>query len=298
MPHARKRHLMNRLKQEGSYWPAVGILGLRQSGKSTLLRDLFDGGQWVSLDDEESLEDATLSAKNFLSKLPRPLTIDEVQKAPKLFDALKFEIDRGKKPGQFFLTGSTQFSSRLGIRESLTGRIGLLYLYPMTLAEADQKEFEIKRCAPLHGKSARFPISTAFAQLECGGSAEAHSLLAIQKKFGVTFKAGWSRACREMLAAFSDQVISLKLHPLCSVRWERHCEKENFRGFDTLNRTREWSRRYLQALEDIFLLQKIPAHEESVGGDAWLPTDTGIAASIMGVFSAKERRFRSVEFLS
>jgi predicted AAA+ superfamily ATPase len=75
----------------------------------------------VSLDDLEARTEANESPKIFLSKLDRPLIIDEVQKAPHLFDAIKHAVDQKKIPGTFYLTGSSTFSSKIGIRESLTG---------------------------------------------------------------------------------------------------------------------------------------------------------------------------------
>jgi hypothetical protein len=90
-----------------------------------VLREILGIDRYASLDDESGLEDALLSGKTFLSKLGTPAVIDEVQKAPRLFDAIKLKVDLNRRPGGYFLTGSSQFSSKIGIRESLTR----LYLF-------------------------------------------------------------------------------------------------------------------------------------------------------------------------
>ena len=161
MPHMRNRCLVPEIKRQSKYWPVVGLLGLRQCGKSTLLRDLLGINRYSTLDDEDSLDDVSISAKNFLSKLGEPSIIDEAQKAPALFDAIKLQVDIKRKPGRYYLTGSSQFSSKLGIRESLTGRIGLNYIYPFTLAEAHELPLDEKRLNPLHKLKPRFGIAQA-----------------------------------------------------------------------------------------------------------------------------------------
>jgi len=109
---------------------------MRQVGKSTLLRDLLGLTNLVTLDDEEVRADAESASKLFLSKYPRPFLIDEVQKVPKLFDAIKSEVDRNRIPGLFYLSGSQRFSHGELTQESLTGRIATIRLYPLTLLEA------------------------------------------------------------------------------------------------------------------------------------------------------------------
>jgi predicted AAA+ superfamily ATPase len=169
MAHFRKRHLIAQLEKSARFWPVVGVLGLRHTGKSTLLSSLPGVPNHVTLDDRDAVEDARISAKSFLAKLPTPLAIDEAQKMPALFDAIRLAVDRWRTPGKYFLTGSAQFSARLGIRESLAGRIGLHYLYPLTLAEAHQADFSTERATPLHQEPPRFQQRHALEQLARGG---------------------------------------------------------------------------------------------------------------------------------
>ncbi|MBI1860834.1 MAG: AAA family ATPase [Deltaproteobacteria bacterium] len=124
----------------------MGILGPRQVGKSTLLREILAPvlkAQYQTLDERDVRNRALASPSHFLlaesQDLSVPLIIDEVQKAPELFDEMKALIDKRRVPGRFFLSGSTEFSQKTGIRESLTGRIGISRLYPLNLAEITRR---------------------------------------------------------------------------------------------------------------------------------------------------------------
>ncbi len=150
-------------------WPCLGVFGLRQVGKTTLLKSLLPDTNVVSLDKESEVNSARLSASVYLARQPRPLIIDEVQKAPGLFDEIKGIVDEKRIPGQFIMTGSASFQSKDQARESLTGRIGTFYLYPMNLAEAHHKKLSPERTTPIHQQAPRFPIREFMQSLETGG---------------------------------------------------------------------------------------------------------------------------------
>ena len=235
----------------------------------------------VTLDDQDALEDAQISAKNFLAKLDTPLVIDEVQKVPALFDAIKHNVDRNREPGKYFLTGSSSFSAKIGIRESLTGRIGLHYLYPLTLAEAHQKDFSTKRAAALHREKCRFSQAQALEQLASGGlpmplftrnPEERRSFFTNWLETSIIRDAGRAYGVR-----YNPDIAWSLLRQMGSVLAEG--EIPTLKHFKQGSRSR---RKYLQALEDIFLLQKLNPHDASVAHEVWLPTDTGIAAHLMG----------------
>ncbi len=280
MAHWRDRHLVAELQRSSGFWPVSGVLGLRQAGKSTLLSSLLKLPNHVTLDEEDALEDARLSAKNFLAKLRTPVAIDEAQKAPALFDAIKFEVDERREPGRYFLTGSSQFSARLGIREPLTGRIGLHYLYPMTLAEAHRIEFSSMHAAPLHGGAPRFPQRQALEQLQCGGLPTPLFARGVEERRA--YFTSWLEttvvrdAARAYAGRYDPDVTWSILRQMARTlaAGETPTLKHFRQHFRTL-------RRYLQALEDIFLLQRLSPHDASVAQDIWLPTDTGVASHLM-----------------
>jgi predicted AAA+ superfamily ATPase len=140
MAHFHERFLKAQLKNALKFSPLVGILGQRQVGKTTLLENIV-GDHYVSFDEEAILKAATLHPKTFLENFTHLTAIDECQKAPQIFPALKLVVQKSKRPGQYILSGSVRFTSRKAIQESLTGRIFNLELLPMTLAEAHHLTF-------------------------------------------------------------------------------------------------------------------------------------------------------------
>jgi len=281
VPHLRNRHLLSQIQKSARFWPVTGVLGLRQCGKSTLLNAILKLPNQVTLDDQDALEDAQISAKNFLAKLDTPLVIDEVQKVPALFDAIKYNVDRNREPGKYFLTGSSSFSAKIGIRESLTGRIGLHYLYPLTLAEAHRKDFSTKRAAALHSEKCRFSQAQALEQLAGGGLPM--PLFTRNPEERRSFFTNWLEtsiirdAARAYGARYNPDIAWSVLRQMETVLAEG--EIPTLKHFKQGSRS---LRKYLQTLEDIFLLQKLNPHDASVAHEVWLPTDTGIAAHLMG----------------
>lgn len=118
--------------------PVVMVEGPRQSGKSTLVRELAVGGhraEYVTLDDAIDLAAATADPEAFVQGRSRTLVIDEVQRAPGLLRAIKATVDRDRRPGRFVLTGSTDVLTLPRVSESLAGRIELMRLWPFTQGE-------------------------------------------------------------------------------------------------------------------------------------------------------------------
>lgn len=140
MPHSRERYLTPILLADLKWSPAVGIFGLRQAGKTTLVEKITADlkGQYETFDREASLRSATEAPIEFCSR-ESTLTIDEAQRCPQIFPAIKELIGTRRKPGCFLLTGSIRFTLKKEIRESLTGRITLHELLPFNLSETLHK---------------------------------------------------------------------------------------------------------------------------------------------------------------
>lgn len=281
MPHLRKRHILTQLRKLAAYWPVVGVLGLRQSGKSTVFRDLLGIGNLKTLDDETTLDDVHLSAKNFLLKVGTPVVIDEAQKAPKLFDAIKLLVDRKKRPGSYFLTGSSQFSAKQGICESLTGRIGLIHLYPFTLAEAGQLELDPDRALPLHRIAPRFRIDDALPCFASGGLPVPLFTRDLEQR-----KLYFRNWLETAVLRDAGRVYGRSYDP--DVAWSilrqmgAALREGELPGLTHFKQSSRLLRKYLSALDESFVLRKIPCHEAGTGSDAWLPADGGLATEIMG----------------
>lgn len=117
-------------------FPVVAITGPRQSGKSTLAKMTFPEKECVSFDNLNMRMLAMDNPSDFLKAFPNGAIIDEAQKVPEIFDAIKEVVDTGNyEPGKYVLTGSSQFRLRANISDSLAGRVGLINLLPLSIQE-------------------------------------------------------------------------------------------------------------------------------------------------------------------
>ncbi|MCP4406598.1 MAG: ATP-binding protein [Gammaproteobacteria bacterium] len=116
--------------------PALLLTGARQTGKSSLLNQLFPKHGYVSLDVPLEARQASEGGQFFLDSHGTPLVIDEIQYAPELFRHIKIRIDRQRQTnGQYVMTGSQKFSLMKGVSESLAGRVAILNLHSLSTRE-------------------------------------------------------------------------------------------------------------------------------------------------------------------
>ena len=134
-----EREITSVLKRLASERPAILVTGARQTGKSSLLKRLFDDYHYVSLDVPLDARQASENGQAFLSHHGTPLLIDEIQYAPELFRYLKIEIDKNRNTtGQYIMTGSQKYSLMKGLSESLAGRISIINLHSLSIRELIQ----------------------------------------------------------------------------------------------------------------------------------------------------------------
>lgn len=126
-------------------FPILVLTGPRQSGKSTLVKELFsDEYEYVSLEDLDMRRFAQEDPRGFLKQYRQKVIFDEVQNVPDLFSYLQGIVDEDQIPGQFILTGSQHFLLLEKITQSLAGRVGMLHLLPLSLGELeDIPELEV-----------------------------------------------------------------------------------------------------------------------------------------------------------
>lgn len=121
--------------------PAVLIHGPRQCGKTTLAKQV--GGRldyaYFNLDDDVVREAAAADPAGFVADLPERAILDEVQRVPSLFTALKSAVDRERTPGRFLLTGSANVLFVPKLSDSLAGRMEIIRLYPFAQCEIEQR---------------------------------------------------------------------------------------------------------------------------------------------------------------
>lgn len=130
-----KRHAEKTVQELSRMFGAVLVAGPRQVGKTTMLERLSSDMNYVTLDDPIIRASAEEESGTFFKDNPPPIFVDEIQKAPALFEQIKMLIDRQRKKGQFLMSGSQQFKMMKGVSESLSGRIGLVTLLGFSLRE-------------------------------------------------------------------------------------------------------------------------------------------------------------------
>lgn len=131
-----KRAALNTALRLAEQFPVVAVTGPRQSGKTTLAKAAFPKKKYVTFDDKNMRELAKSNPHDFLRAFPDGVIIDEAQKVPEIFDAIKLTVDSEEhSPGKYILTGSSQFRLKENISDSLAGRIGLVNLLPLSIEE-------------------------------------------------------------------------------------------------------------------------------------------------------------------
>ena len=135
-----KRQLERPIKLPLNKYPILAVTGPRQSGKTTLLKNLFPDYRYVSLEDTDQRSFATDDPSGFLKQYDHKVIFDEVQQAPGLFSYLQTIVDERGKMGQFILSGSQNFQLLNRITQSLAGRVAIFRLLPFDTQELKAAE--------------------------------------------------------------------------------------------------------------------------------------------------------------
>lgn len=129
------RDLAPKLIELSRKYPIVTLTGPRQSGKSTLLRNLFPDYTYVSLENLDMREFATSDPQGFLKTYPTHSIFDEIQNVPSLFSYIQTHVDLVNESGMYLLSGSQNFQLLEKVNQSLAGRTAILKLLPLSRHE-------------------------------------------------------------------------------------------------------------------------------------------------------------------
>lgn len=129
------RNISVRLIELALQYPVVTITGPRQSGKTTLVKQIFAHKKYINLELPDVREFAQNDPRAFLRGLPNGAILDEIQRVPDLVSYIQGIVDEKDQPGMFILTGSQQFELTNSINQSLAGRTALLKLLPLCVSE-------------------------------------------------------------------------------------------------------------------------------------------------------------------
>lgn len=115
------------------------LTGARQAGKSTLAQALVPEERYLTLDDATVLAGAQADPTTFVGRHEELVVVDEVQRVPELFLAIKASVDRNRRPGRFLLTGSANPRFVPRVAEALVGRMEILALWPLSQGEIEER---------------------------------------------------------------------------------------------------------------------------------------------------------------
>lgn len=132
----KKRAVEQHLKELCNHFPVIAVLGARQVGKTTLVKQLFENDyKTITFDPVQDIGQARQDPDLFLANNPGKLFLDEVQYAPELLATLKRDVDQNRTPGRYILSGSQNLAVVKNISESLAGRVAIIELPPLSFKE-------------------------------------------------------------------------------------------------------------------------------------------------------------------
>ncbi|MBI4311975.1 MAG: ATP-binding protein [Chloroflexi bacterium] len=296
LPSLYPRYIEARLTEALADSPVVLVHGPRQSGKTTLARMMGKAAGYVyfSFDDDVTASAARADPVGFVADLAERTILDEVQRVPQLFTALKTAVDRDRTPGRFLITGSTNVLLVPGLADSLAGRMQIVRLHPLSQAEMAEKPPRF--LAALFGGAFK---TQAWPRLgkELAGRIAAGGYPAALARASSGRRAAWYRDYVETLvlrdARDLARVSALDALPrlltLAAGQTARLLNVTDLAGPFQLSRPT--IRDYVTILERLFLLDTLPPwHSNRLSRLIKTPKvhmgDTGLACALLGLDAA------------
>lgn len=247
--------------------PVVLLNGARQVGKSTLVRGIRPDVRYLTLDDPAVLAAAHADPFGFVAGLDGPVCLDEVQRAPGLFLAIKAEVDKQRTPGRFLLTGSANVLLLPQMAESLAGRMEILELWPLAQCEISRQPFSLIDLLFAGDFAEHYPFERGdfIKRLLAGGYPEA-----VERRS--------ERRREAWLESYLATILQRDVRDLAQIEGltelPRLMQLLAARSGGLLNNaelsrssgiTQTTLRRYLTLLETLFLIRQVPAWSSNLG---------------------------------
>jgi predicted AAA+ superfamily ATPase len=271
----------------------VLISGARQAGKSTLVR-IVAGDRFAERRDLDRAQDRAAALADPVGFVDSPglLVIDEIQRAPELLLAIKATVDDDTRPGRFLLTGSSRLFGMTAAPDALPGRMETIELWPFSQGEIDDEPDGFIDAVFALGPGLRHESAVSradyAARIVRGGLPEAVSRTDARRRgrfLDAYIQALIDRDVRQ-LSDIQHKGELRKLVRLLAARSGTIISAGSLES--TLGLTRPTISRYLQALDEIFLVKQIPGWSRNLGTRAtsapkMIFVDSGIAANEVAV---------------
>ncbi len=299
-----QRNIQDSVRRAMADTPVVLLNGARQTGKTTLAQEMAGtpGFQYFTLDDAATLALAAGDPSGFIRNLAGPVVIDEIQKAPDLFPAIKLAVDEDRRPGRFLLTGSANVMTLPRLSESLAGRMEIIPLFPFSAGELiGKREGFVKRLfdgtiAKPKSNSARSDLA---ARLVRGGYPEA-----VQRKTEDRRAAWFASYISTILQRDVRDLARVDgLHALPNLLKLLAARASGLLNLADVGRDAGLPHttltRYLALLETVFLVHRLPAWSPNLGkrlvkSSKLHLVDTGLACHLIGTDARRLTEDRSL----
>ena len=262
-----RRNIIDNILTSLGDTPVVFINGARQTGKSTLVKYIAEEkhpASYLTFDEASVLAGAKESPQDFIDSLPIPVVIDEVQRVPEIFLAIKRRVDSDRMPGSFILTGSANVLLLPKVSESLAGRVEIITLWPFSQGEllGKQEKFvdllfhsDFKIQPP-----ASYPSMDIFESAIKGGYPEITIRKDISRK-SAWFDAYITTILQRDVRDMSNIEGLTELPKLLSILAARSGSLLNFADLSRNVKIPQTTlKRYLTLLQTTFLAQPVPAY--------------------------------------
>ncbi|WP_449062515.1 ATP-binding protein [Planomonospora algeriensis] len=290
--HLVRRHAEQAVTDALADTRVVLVNGARQSGKSTLVRQLAKAGdtEWRDLDDPLTRQAALSDPSGFVD-FPERMVIDEIQRAPELLLAIKSQVDADPRPGRYLLTGSSRLLALRGLPDTLPGRMETIELWPFAQGEIDGRPDGFIDAVFAQGPGLRHTSQLARAdyaeRLIRGGYPEAVARTNARRRQRF-FDSYVGDLINRDVMQLSEIERTAELRALIKLLAARSGQLLVVQALSRdLGLPGTTTARFLALLEEVFLMKRVPAWSKNISNRAvHTPkiafVDSGVAANLLG----------------